>query len=221
MAVIEKLADKWLGSCVRRITDAGRSVYLTFDDGPDEVGTPFVLDVLAQYQAHATFFVIAEKAKNQKMWIRRMLQNGHAIGNHSLDHAYRPYFASTLKLKNWISDSEKLLQDLTGQPTVGFRPPAGVRTPPLMRACRELNEPVILWNTRFYDAVRPWTRQSALAKMPTVGSGDIILLHDRQRPENFSDFQQTLHWFIDQLQKAGLQLAPLTRTICRKAMLSP
>jgi peptidoglycan/xylan/chitin deacetylase (PgdA/CDA1 family) len=220
MAVINAISDFLLGPCVRRIADSSKTIYLTFDDGPDEKGTPFVLDTLSQHQAHATFFVIGEKAKSQKCWMRRITQNGHAIGNHSLDHNYLRYFSSVKKLRLWISDSEKLLQDMTGQPTVGFRPPAGVRTPPLAKACRELNEPVILWSARYYDSVRPWTQTAALRKMQGFSNGDIVLLHDRQRAGNFGVFQQTLDWFMEALKKDGFQLPPLNRNSCLSAMKS-
>ena len=220
MAVVDVVSDLLLGPCVRRIPDSSNSIYLTFDDGPDEKGTPFVLDTLSQHQARATFFVIGDKARTQKCWVRRIVQNGHAIGNHSLDHNYLRYFSNAQRLRSWICDSEKLLQDMTGQPTVGFRPPAGIRTPPLARVCRDLDEPIILWSTRYYDAVRPWTQAAALKKMQGFSNGDIVLLHDRQRLKNFGVFQQTLDWFIERLKKDGFQLPPLNRNSCLSAMKS-
>lgn len=216
--MINTLSDFLLGPCVRQISGSNKSIYLTFDDGPDDKCTPFVLDTLSQHQVHATFFVIGEKAKSHKCWIRRIHQNGHAIGNHSLDHNYLRYFSNLDRLSQWISDSEKLLQDMIGQPTVGFRPPAGIRTPPLAQACRELGEPVILWSTRYYDAVRAWTQHSAMTKMHELTDGAIVLLHDRQRAKNLGVFQQTLDWFIEQLKKDGFQLPPLERSSCLNAM---
>src|SRR5262245_35293244 len=84
--------------------------FLTFDDGPDPVGTRRVLDVLAKHKALATFFVIAEKADPQI--IARILDAGHAIGNHSLDHKFRYFFAPTRRLENWIIRSESALAAL-------------------------------------------------------------------------------------------------------------
>src|SRR5262249_31521864 len=91
------LLDWSLGPCVRRIPPRpgeSRALYLTFDDGPFPPCTEEVLAVLAALEAKATFFLIAERAESHPSLVKRLLDEGHAIGNHSLDHRYQPFFSS-------------------------------------------------------------------------------------------------------------------------------
>jgi peptidoglycan/xylan/chitin deacetylase (PgdA/CDA1 family) len=211
------LSDSWLGHAVRSLPQELNEIYLTFDDGPDPEGTPAVLDLLHKHQGKATFFVIAEHARLQPQLLQRMLKEGHAIGNHSLDHRYRRYFSDTPKLKEWVSQAEQQLQELCGQPTVGFRPPAGLRTPPLAKALTELNEPMILWSTRYYDSVWGWPLKAARAHWTELAQNNIVLLHDRQRRKNLSEFLKTLDWFLNELKQQDFSLRALSRWQCLSA----
>lgn len=187
------------GPCLRRIEPtpgAPRSLYLTFDDGPDPRGTPQTLDVLARHGAKATFFVVAERAREHSALLRRIQAEGHAVGNHSLDHDQSMYFRGEAKLLSWVRDSENLLRDLLGEGTVGFRSPNGVRTPPLDRVLRQLGLPLVHWNVRFYDALWPWTEKKALASLATTVPGSIVLLHDRQRASNVELYLSTLQAYV-------------------------
>ncbi len=205
----------------RSIASAQRQVYLTFDDGPDPFSTPRVLDVLAEFQAHATFFLIAEKASAQPQLVQRILQAGHSIGNHSLDHRYGIFFQGSAALKNWIEQSEREFVAMGLPERVGFRPPAGVVTPPLHRALRELNEPLVLWNERFYDTVIPWSAARARRSAVRLREGSIVLLHDRQREKRIDSFCVVLAEYLQSLAARGLQMAPLTRHLVeRNSLLS-
>jgi peptidoglycan/xylan/chitin deacetylase (PgdA/CDA1 family) len=200
-------------AAVRRLTPPRKTLYLTFDDGPDGQTTAAVLDLLKRHQARTTFFVVAERAQKEKALVARLLREGHTLGNHSLDHTYRPFFQSQARLRAWIETSESILQNLSGQPSVGFRPPAGVQTPPLRRALAELGEPLILWNTRFFDALWPWREARARASLARAHSGDIVLLHDRQRPAHQARFLKTLDVYLTEATRAGFAFAALQREL--------
>lgn len=216
--MIHQLLDFALGPCVRNIKTEEKTLFLTFDDGPDPLSTPAVLDVLAQYHAPATFFLIADRAEKAKNLLARIQADGHTIGNHSINHDYGAFFNRAAALKTWVEDAEKLLQDLTGHQTVGFRPPAGVRTPPLRRVLYDLKEPLVLWSMRYFDGVKPWKEKAALASVPSLSSGDIVLLHDRQTHENLPIFLKTLNSFLQMVQNNGFQLRSLRRQDCITAM---
>jgi peptidoglycan/xylan/chitin deacetylase (PgdA/CDA1 family) len=203
------------GKTVRSVpvTGATREIFLTFDDGPDETGTPQVLELLAKHKVKATFFVVAERAKEHHALLAQIQQTGHAIGNHSLDHRYGPYFHRSAYLKRWLGDAENILSQLTGAPTVGFRPPAGVQTPELHRAARELGLPIILWNERFFDSVFRWDVTAALKSSHRLTPGSIVLLHDRQKPKNLSLFLRTLGIYIEALSKRGFEFRALSRAL--------
>jgi len=93
-------------------------LYLTFDDGPHQVATPFVLDQLKQYNAKATFFCIGKNVMQQQNVYRRILDEGHKAGNHTFDHLNGWRTNNTTYLKNIFEASKYIDSDL-------FRPPYG------------------------------------------------------------------------------------------------
>ncbi len=200
---------------VRTIEDSSsQNLYLTFDDGPEPRCTSAVIQALDHWSAKATFFVVAQKAKQNKELIRELLASGHAIGNHSLDHRYSAFFQSQQKLSQWMVESEDRISQLIGQATVGFRPPAGVVTPVLRRAAGELKMPIILWNIRFFDTVFRWTPEKALSSFGKTGPGSIVLLHDRQSYPTFPLFLEALNAYSGEAQRLKFSLTALTRERC-------
>jgi peptidoglycan/xylan/chitin deacetylase (PgdA/CDA1 family) len=171
----------------KRIVPDSKSLYLTFDDGPVS-STDDVLKILDRHKIKATFFVVAQTAKKNQAILRNILAAGHSIGNHSLDHSYSHFFKGKQSLLQWIKSSEEEISSLIEGPTVGFRPPAGVRTPELHQALSELQMPLILWRQRFFDTIFPFTFSKARRSLKCVKPGSIILLHDRQDPRRLPLF---------------------------------
>jgi peptidoglycan-N-acetylglucosamine deacetylase len=202
-----------LKSCVRHIENSGRSLFLTFDDGPDPLSTPAVLEVLKTHSVPATFFQVAETAKREKNLTREIINQGHAIGNHSLDHGYRSFFSGLSSMVRWIERADAIFKELEIA-TVGFRPPAGVRTPELHRALVQLKIPLVLWDKRYYDTQFLWTIERAKRSLERINPGAIILLHDRQKESRTRIFAETLSYFITEEKKRGFQFRALTRDLC-------
>lgn len=168
---------------VRRRPAEGREIYLTFDDGPHPEVTPRVLDVLEEHHAKATFFLVGDQVGRHLSIAQEIVKRGHSIGNHSNDHDYRHYFHGERHLRDWVERSQQELQQRLGVKLVGFRPPAGVVTPPLVRAVRSLGLPLILWSRRFFDTRFAFTPARALRAARTAAAGDIFLLHDRNNAD--------------------------------------
>lgn len=198
---------------VRRIESRDKILYLTFDDGPEPRSTPAVLEILSQKSVPATFFLIAQKARSFPDLSRRLIAEGHAIGNHSLDHGYRNFFSSRARLVQWIVDAEEIFRGMKVEP-VGFRPPAGVVTPNLRRALAELDLPLVLWSTRFFDTRFMWTREKAAGVLGRLEAGGIVLLHDRQSPRRLATFLDTLAYFVDSARAQGFEFRRLDRSLC-------
>ncbi len=201
------------GPCLRQIAPSPaepKALYLTFDDGPDPATTPRTLDVLGAAGARATFFVVAQEAAKHPALLRRMRAEGHAVGNHSLDHRQGTFFRREATLRSWVHDAESRLNDLLGEPTVGFRSPNGIRTPPLERVLRELGLPLIHWNVRFYDSTWPWTEKKALASLATTRPGSIVLLHDRQQPKHAELYLKTLATYTGSARRGGHTLLAIS-----------
>jgi peptidoglycan/xylan/chitin deacetylase (PgdA/CDA1 family) len=193
---------------IRQIPSIQKSLYLTFDDGPLASCTEGVLEVLSQHKIPATFFLVAEKAQRNPDLVHKILKHGHQIGNHSLDHRYSVFFKGEKALRNWICESEDIFHQL-GIQTIGFRPPAGVRTPELFRALKQLDIPLILWNTRFYDSIWSWTKAKAEKSLTRLQAGDIVLLHDAQKNKKFPTFLSTLDFYLNAAQAKGFQFRPI------------
>ncbi len=183
---------------VKKITTTEKNIYLTFDDGPCKL-TIDVLNLLEKYNAKATFFVIGTKADLHPDIIEQTLNAGHSIYSHSIDHDYSNYFKSDKKISSWIDASMNHLEKLIGKKSVFFRPPAGIITPPLLRATAQKNIQIILWNTRFYDSVWALTQAKVNTYLHRASAGDIILLHDAQKNKNEKVFLTSLEYLLEQL----------------------
>lgn len=103
------------------------TVYLTFDDGPS-ANTPKVLDILKQERVPATFFVLGEQVEARPELARRIVREGHAIGNHSYDHVYGQLYGSFQQFWKQIQRTESILIETIGAPTRLLRAPGGTST---------------------------------------------------------------------------------------------
>ncbi|QDK46248.1 hypothetical protein DOM22_14290 [Bdellovibrio sp. ZAP7] len=204
---------------VRRIHSAKNEIYLTFDDGPSEDLTPQVLDLLKELDAKASFFVIGYEARKHPEILKRIVSEGHGLFTHSLDHAYSNYFRSTAYVKNWIENSLADLNHQSGQPHKAFRPPAGVITPPLVKAAEQLQCPLVLWSHRFFDTAHEFTEDKAQANLKLLQPGDIILLHDRQNTGRQELFLKTLRKYLQDIQRQGYRCACLSDPVLQEEVL--
>lgn len=154
-------------------------VALTFDDGPDPEVTPQVLDVLAQHRVHATFFVIGKALAAQPDLARRMLAEGHAIGNHSWQHSRWQNF----RLFRWqlreLELGEQALAALQGdQRPLLYRPPVGLKRPELARAVWQRGLTLVTWSLHSRDTFARDPARVARRVLRKIRAGDIVLLHD-------------------------------------------
>lgn len=200
---------------MRRISprSALPTLYLTFDDGPCPNSTERVLKLLKKHHAFATFFLVGDRAIQHPDIVRRICEQGHAVGNHSSDHGYRYYFSTEKKLKAWIEDAEMKLGSFLGGPTVGFRPPAGVCTPPLTRALKSMGMPYILWSVRYYDTRFKFTKKRVERSLGHLRDGDILLLHDSKRVQDLDCFMGALDHLLTRARHKGFEFAKLDRSL--------
>ncbi len=203
-----------LQTLIRSFDHFENQIFLTFDDGPNDHSTSRVLDVLKSRSVPATFFLVGQDVRPQLKLVQRLVSEGHQLGNHSWDHLYANYFSSETRLREWVGRVNQEFRDLQLPESVGFRPPAGVVTPPLVKALASLREPLILWNERFFDAVFQWGRARADRSARRLSGGSIVLLHDGQKAERIEAFCETLDHYITSLRARGFEFAALTREIC-------
>jgi peptidoglycan-N-acetylglucosamine deacetylase len=129
---------------------------LTFDDGPNPAWTPRLLDLLAEHDVHATFFMLGGFARAERELVRRVADAGHLVGNHSWSH---PDLSRTQagKILDELTRTNDLLAQITGTPVRYFRPPYGARRPYVLKLARQLGLIPVTWNAMTSD----WSEASA------------------------------------------------------------
>jgi peptidoglycan/xylan/chitin deacetylase (PgdA/CDA1 family) len=162
-------------------SDPGQIAF-TYDDGPNDPHTLRLLDVLAEHQAKATFFLIGCYIKQRPDIARAIQAAGHAIGNHTYTHP-NLILVSESKLKQELSNCRKALEDAIGAPVTLFRPPFGGRRPNVLRTVRAMGMEPVLWSVTSFD----WKARSAqyivnkITRAVASRQGrqsEIVLLHD-------------------------------------------
>ena len=198
------------GSCQTRALNGEGKVFLTFDDGPCESFTPLLLDFCAKNRIQATFFLVAERARLHPELARALVQAGHAVGNHSLDHRYGHFFRRSEHLKAWVEKAQAELTALTGQEPFAFRSPSGVRTPHLRKALERAGLPLVHWSLRFFDTIFPFSPAKAALAAAKAEAGEIILLHDIAHRDPAS-FLRALESLVAGLRARGLEPSALRK----------
>ena len=157
---------------------ARREVALSFDDGPDPAVTPHVLDLLQAHGAHASFFCVGERALAHPDLVRKMVEHGHSVENHSAYHSNGFAFLGPRPLIREITTAQTQIQQACGVAPSFFRAPMGFRSPWLAPVLERIGLRYATWTRRGFDAVET-DPQAVLARLThNLRSGDILLLHD-------------------------------------------
>lgn len=191
-----------------------RLVALTFDDGPDSVYTPRVLDALKRYGAKATFYLVGKRAAARPDLVARMIAEGHEIGNHSWDHAQLTKL-SPARVHAELADTHKLLRRLSGKPVRTFRPPYGALNAVVMKEARALGYKTVLWNVDSLDWKATVTRDDVLENvLPRVKPGAIILQHSAGgKGEDLTNTVEALPLMIKTLRGQGYRLVTISEML--------
>jgi cellulose synthase/poly-beta-1,6-N-acetylglucosamine synthase-like glycosyltransferase/peptidoglycan/xylan/chitin deacetylase (PgdA/CDA1 family)/spore germination protein YaaH len=202
-------------------------VALTFDDGPDPTWTPQVLDILQARGVKAAFFLVGVNAEKYPSLVRRIVAEGHEIGNHTY---YHPNLAlcwpEHIRLE--LNATQLLIETITGRSTTLFRPPYAADTSPSslaelapLRIANELNYLVVLENIDPQDWARPGADVILQRIKQQRRDGSIILLHDAggDRAQTIEALPRIIDW----LQTRGDTIVPLSALIgsSRDAVMPP
>lgn len=162
------------GDCKQRV------VALTFDDGPDELMTPKVLDVLKQHNIKAAFFLIGAKVDKCPDIVRRIVAEGHIVANHTYSHTGLFPLSTKQTVKQQLQMCSASIKNAVGLSPKLFRPPFGVTNPIIGREVNELGLQTIGWSVRSLDTMNSKTRSEICQRVQIrLHPGAIILLHDR------------------------------------------
>jgi len=178
-------------------------VALTFDDGPDPIDTPEVLDILKEKNIRATFFVLGQAVQANPHLLKRLAVEGHEIGNHSFTHDYQQR-----RLVEEIKQTDQEVFAATGTHTYFYRPPGGFLSKNQLSTIKGNDHVVALWSVDSKDWRNPGIKQIVDNVMKDVFPGAIILLHDGgyQRTQTV----KALGPIIDALRDRGYRFATLS-----------
>lgn len=152
-------------------------VALSFDDGPDMRFTPLVLDVLKKHDVKATFFLMGSRAKEHEDIVRRIHEEGHAIGNHTYWHPNLP--KEELERLDWeVRETEKVIENIVGYKPKLFRSPYGALNEEMLKTLDQLGNKVIGWDVDSLDWKQLPTDVIEDNILSNVSPGSIILMHD-------------------------------------------
>jgi peptidoglycan/xylan/chitin deacetylase (PgdA/CDA1 family) len=207
-------------------TNSPKKLAITFDDGPNPEITPKLLDLLAQYDAHATFFVIGRFARENPDLVREIAARGHAIGNHTETHP-NLFKLGPAKIQAELRLCHHAIRNILGAPPKWFRPPFGLRNPFMASAARDLEMRVVMWTLLPGDwrapssdwlipRMQPIATHAARNAQHATGTGDILCLHDGNHRVQNADRTRTVaaleHW-LPRWRDLGLEFVTIDSAV--------
>lgn len=160
-------------------------LYLTFDSGYENGSTAQILDTLKAHNVQAAFFLVGHYIRSNADLVRRMVQEGHIVGNHTMHHYDMSRISDKEAFAKELKDLEDLFRETTGQELAKFyRPPQGIYSPDNLKMAQELGYKTVFWSLAYVDwnnDAQP-TREQAFAKLlPRTHCGAVVLLHSTSR----------------------------------------
>ncbi len=192
---------------------------ITFDDGPDPVATPRLLDLLDKHRTKATFFVIGEKASRHPEIVRDILSRGHEIGNHSLSHLVFLMLHRRRVLRKEIDGCQSALAPFGIRP-LAFRPPVGITNPLLFEILAKLGMYCAGFSCRGTDFGNRRITGLARKVLARLRPGDVLMLHDvlPKRGVTVESWLSEIEAILEGMAKRGLGTVPLSGVIRRPVM---
>lgn len=193
---------RWFKSYVWHGDRNKNIVHLTFDDGPTPVITHFVLDLLDQHKMKATFFCIGDRVQKHPDLYQLLLDKGHAVGNHTMNHLNAWNTSNKVYLDNVIKANQYINSNL-------FRPPYGKMTPSINKELIKKGYTTVQWDVISGDFDRTKKANYCLQQLKRyTKNGSIIVFHDSKKA--WPVLQEVLPVYLDFLKEKQLTSLPIT-----------
>ena len=164
---------------------AKKVLYLTFDAGYENGSTEKILDILRQQQVPAAFFLVGNYLEKNADLVRRMVEEGHIVGNHTMHHYDMSKLTDQASFEKELKDLEALFREITGKEMPKYyRPPQGLYSEENLKMAKDLGYKTVFWSLAYVD----WnndhqpSREEALGKLlPRTHPGAVVLLHSTSK----------------------------------------
>ncbi|MEV6015597.1 MULTISPECIES: polysaccharide deacetylase family protein [unclassified Streptomyces] len=186
-----------------RVSGRGRTMVLSFDDGPDPHYTPEILRTLREYDVHAMFFVCGEMAADNKDLLGVMADDGHIVGNHTWSHPLLTKLSRSA-IRSEMERTSDVIADAYGEPPAWFRAPYGEWNRATYQIGAELGMEPMAWTIDTLDWSRPGTRSIVGTVQKEAAPGVVVLQHDAGGERSQS--VQALRTYLPRLLDAGYHI---------------
>ena len=184
-------------------------IYLTFDAGYENGCTAKILDTLKKHQVSAAFFLVGNYIEKNADLVRRMVAEGHTVGNHTMHHYDMSKLSEPAAFRKELQDLEELYQKTVGVPMEKYyRPPQGIYSEENLRQAKELGYKTVFWSLAYVDwknDAQP-TRDTAFNKLlPRTHPGAVVLLHSTSQTN-----ADILDELLSRWEQQGYRFAPIS-----------
>jgi peptidoglycan-N-acetylglucosamine deacetylase len=192
-----------------KLSPSQKVIALTFDDGPWPGTTAQVLDILKQNDVKGTFFVVGQNIKNYPDLMKRIVAEGHDIGNHTWHHWYHAMSPQAAAYE--IENTTNLIYKTTGVRTGLFRPPGGIMHNGVAAYARNSKYAIVMWSSDSIDYSRPSVPKLISNIFRGARPGGIVLMHDGGG--NRSQTVQALPTIIENFRKQGYSFVTVSELL--------
>ena len=178
-AQLEKYDGVFLGDPSKKV------IYLTFDAGYENGCTEKILDALKKHNVKAAFFLVGNYMEQNADLVRRMVEEGHIVGNHTMHHPDMSKISDKAAFEKELSDLEALYKDITGKDMPKYyRPPQGNYSEENLKMAQELGYKTVFWSLAYVDwnnDAQPTPEQAYSKLLPRIHNGAVVLLHSTSK----------------------------------------
>ena len=207
---LEALSARYLGDVSEPV------IYLTFDAGFENGNTPVILDALKKHDARAAFFLVGNYLETAPDLVRRMVEEGHVVGNHTTSHPDMSKIADLETFQQELKGVEDLYREVTGEEMLKlYRPPQGKFSLENLKQAQQLGYMTVFWSLAYVDWYtdnQPTKEQAFDKLLPRIHNGAIVLLHSTS-----STNAQILDELLTKWEQAGYRFGNLKELMIETA----
>ena len=191
-----------------------KKIYLTFDAGYENGYTEKILDVLKKHNTKATFFLVGNFLETSPELVKRMAEEGHIVGNHTMTHPDMSAISDMESFKKEIEGVENLYKEVTGKDMLKiYRPPQGKYSEDNLKMAQELGYKTIFWSLAYvdwYNDNQPTKEQAFDKLIPRIHNGAVVLLHSTSKTNS-----EILDELLTKWEDMGYIISPITELLAK------